>query len=121
MKTEQLHIRLSPTTKTAWTRTARAEGRTLASFVTTAVEEKRAARPFLSREDVAALDELRDELRRVGVNVNQIAHVLNVYVVGSGRLPTGEDLSAMQEDLAATIRSIQDFLILRGAFSADQP
>ena len=102
MKTEQLHIRLSPTTKTAWTRTAKAEGRTLASFVTTAVEEKRAARPFLSREDVAALDELRDELRRVGV-------------------PTGEDLSAMQEDLAATIRSIQDFLILRGAFSADQP
>ncbi|MBB5746563.1 MobC family plasmid mobilization relaxosome protein [Brevundimonas variabilis] len=64
-------------------------------------------RPQLTRHEALALIEMRRELRRIGVNVNQIARALNTAVL-DGRVLDLEvaQLAAFRDEIAVWIDSL---------------
>ncbi|QQA45109.1 plasmid mobilization protein [Pelagovum pacificum] len=71
-RTEQVNIRLSPAELSLLQQKADAGGLSLTAFVRAAAERK-PVRVAATSDDF----ELRQELRRIGVNLNQIAKALN--------------------------------------------
>ncbi len=64
-------------------------------------------RPQFSRPEALALIEVRRELRRIGVNVNQIARALNTAVMEGAVLDVEvKQLGAFQTEIAAWVDAI---------------
>jgi hypothetical protein len=59
--------------------------------------------PPISIEDRVALLKLAEQLRRLGTNVNQLAHAMNASRRGNGQPPS-------ESDIAAAARSVQELL-----------
>jgi hypothetical protein len=72
-------------------------------------------RPTFRRSDEVALFAIQGEMRRIGVNVNQIARALNTAVVVEGRVLDLE--LAYLDDLRAEIRA--HVMALREAFEGN--
>lgn len=72
-KTEQINLRLSPVELSTLARKADAAGTTVTAFTRSAALGKTVKAPPQSSVDF----ETRQELRRIGVNLNQIAKHLN--------------------------------------------
>ena len=81
---------------------AQARGMKRAAWLVALVRRRLHQKPQPALPDAKALEGIRGELRRIGVNVNQMAHLLNAG--GSG--PTSEALSALQADLNALIGAV---------------
>lgn len=69
-KTKELHIRLSPTEKKRIEENARLSNKSVANYLITLSENKKIV-------DTSKLPPLILEIRRIGVNINQIAAVAN--------------------------------------------
>jgi hypothetical protein len=72
-----------------------------ATWVAALVRRRSQRQPTFSRGDGLALDGVRREIRRIGVNVSQIARALNTAVM-EGR-PSDTELTAI-EDLRRELR-----------------
>lgn len=90
-------LRLSPAEWEALTAAAHGKGLSLGAYVGMLAEDERRARPVLSVEAVGELVAARQQVRRIGTNVNQIAAAVNT----DGELPA--EASAV---LAAAARAI---------------
>jgi hypothetical protein len=83
---EKLTVRLSAEDAGGLDREARAMGLTRNAWVAALVRHRLSGRPTFSRTDEVSLLAIQAELRRVGVNVNQIARALNTAVLEDGRV-----------------------------------
>ncbi len=86
---------------------AAAEGRSLSSYLIWA--GSRDSTP-LSLEDRLALMKLREEMRRVGVNINQLTHALHSSRKGNAQPPTAEDLAGALHSLYELMAAIKAML-----------
>lgn len=82
---------------------ARQMGLTRNAWVAALVRHRLSGRPTFSRQDELSLLAVQMELRRVGVNVNQIARALNTAVFEGGRVLDLE--LAYLEDLRVEMRA----------------
>jgi hypothetical protein len=65
--------------------------------------------PPLALEDRLVLMATREELRRIGVNLNQLAHATNAAKRGNGQAPTAAEIAgtlASVNELMAAIRAL---------------
>lgn len=79
-------LRLSAPEFTALDREAALMGLSRARWVAALVRRRLLGRPTFARSDTLTLMTIQGELRRVGVNVNQIARALNTAVMEGGVL-----------------------------------
>ena len=114
MQTEKVEVRIEPTKKRIWEAAAARNGIRLSAFVRRAADAAALGAPFLSRQEIDSLDELRDQVRRVGVNLNALLRLLYIYEDGGGRLPDHELVTAILADLQAVQREVTDFLTMKG-------
>lgn len=114
LRTTRLMVRLAPADAAGVDREAAAMGLRRAAWVAALVRRRVRDRPTFSRSDELSLIAIQTELRRIGVNVNQIARALNTAVVEGGVL----DLElAYLDDLRAEIRA--HMTALREAFEGN--
>lgn len=104
LRTTRLMVRLAPNDAAGVDREAAAMGLRRAAWVAALVRRRVRGRPTFSRSDELSLIAIQTELRRIGVNVNQIARALNTAVMEGGVL----DLEIAQ--LAAFAAEIRDHL-----------
>ncbi|MBN9320506.1 MAG: plasmid mobilization relaxosome protein MobC [Caulobacterales bacterium] len=76
------------------------------------VRSRLRGRPTLAKPDTAAVTAIQGELRRIGVNINQIARALNVAVL-EGRVLEVEltYLDELRREMRAHLRSLRDALL----------
>lgn len=86
-RTERLHLRLSPTEKESLLQKATESRMTISDYIVSLSENRRVV-------DTKKLPPLITEIRRIGVNVNQIAAVANTqkYVSKEMLMKTKEEL-----------------------------
>lgn len=94
-------VRLAPADAAGVDREAAAMGLRRAAWVAALVRRRVRDRPTFSRSDELSLIAIQTELRRIGVNVNQIARAMNV-AAGAGEVLDLE--LAYLDDLRAEIR-----------------
>lgn len=111
---EKLTVRLTRADGRGLDAEARKLGLTRSAWVAALVRRRLAAKPTFSRSDELALLAIQAELRRIGVNVNQIARALNTAVMEGKVL----DLEiAYLDDLRAEI--VGHIAMLREAFEGN--
>jgi hypothetical protein len=98
----RLMVRLAPPEASHVSHEAAAMGLPRASWVAALVRRHGSAEPRFSRTGELALIGIQGELRRIGVNVNQIARALNTAVMEGRVLET--ELTAI-EDLRRELRT----------------
>lgn len=107
-------VRLVPTDAAGVDREAAAMGLRRAAWVAALVRRRVCGRPTFSRSDELSLIAIQTELRRIGVNVNQISRAINTAVVEGNVL----DLElAYLDELRAEIRA--QMTTLREAFEGN--
>lgn len=110
----RIMVRLAPTDAAGLDAEAAAMGMTRAGWIAALVRWRVQGKPAFGRRDEIALIAAQSELRRIGVNVNQIARALNTAVLA------GEVLAleiAYLEDLRTELRA--HLLTLREAFEGN--
>lgn len=90
---EQVKIRLRGEERYALARAAAARGTTPAGWLRALALVHLAGRPQWNQEELEALREIGREVRRIGANVNQIAHALNT-AAQIGECPPGQGEAA---------------------------
>lgn len=88
---------------------ARALGLARATWVAALVRRHAGGRLTFSRTETVDLSAIQTELRRIGVNINQIARALNTAVM-EGRVLELElaEVAALQVELRAHVRALRD-------------
>ena len=103
-KTARLEIRLSEAEKARLEQQAESEGTTPSALLRAALAASITRRPFLTPRDVESLDAVREEVRRVGVNLNVLLR--SVHLEQHGMAPDGPrlaDYQAMMVELQAVL------------------
>lgn len=78
MESTGFFLRLSPDQRAAWELAARRQGfGTLAKFVRAAVDQAADEGLKITAEDRRAIGNVREQVRRIGVNLNMVAAALN--------------------------------------------
>jgi hypothetical protein len=106
-RTDRLMVRLAPVEAAYVTAEARRMGLPRSTWVAALVRRRSRGQPTFSKADDLAVDGMRRELRRIGVNVNQIARALNTAVL-EGRVLEAElaSLEDFRRELRAHIRAL---------------
>jgi hypothetical protein len=104
---EKLTLRLSPLDLAALEAEAAAVGLSRTQWAVGLIRARLHGQPQLSRSDGVAFLDARRELRRIGVNINQIARALNTAVM-DGQVLALEvaQLAAFQEEIAAWVEAL---------------
>lgn len=98
--TRRIFIRLPPRDRLRWNEAARAQGfKTLSLFVRTAVEERVASRRALHPEELGVLVAAVEQVRRAGINVNELLYGALLHAKGTG--PKGPSQDEFQAAAAA--------------------
>jgi len=118
----RLMVRLAPAEAAHVEREALAMAIPRASWVAALVRRHGSGRPAFARPDELALVGTLRELRRIGVNVNQIARALNTAVMEGRVLDT--ELTAVDDlrrELAAHIGGLQEAFVGNLVYWAVEP
>src|SRR3546814_3251469 len=91
MKTDRIGLRLSPDQKDKLRQAAERERLSVTGYIVAAATTVADREPFLTPEEIDALDQLREQLRRAGVNLNTLLRELQAFNVGSARRPPAGD------------------------------
>lgn len=102
LRTTRLMVRLAPADAAGVDRESALLGLRRAAWVAALVHRRVRGRPTFSRSDELSLIAIQTDLRRIGVNVNQIARAMNV-AAGAGEVLDLE--LAYLDDLRAEIRA----------------
>ena len=112
--TAKLGLRLTTDDMAALGREAALKGQSRTQWTVALIRARLHGRPQLSRGEAIAFLEVQRELRRIGVNINQIARALNTAVMEGALL----DLEVAQLDAYA--REIRAHLVgVRDAFAGN--
>jgi hypothetical protein len=95
-KARVVHARYSEDEYAAVVEAAKAAGMTVSSFFRSLTLEGAGVRPFLTAQDRAVLALLLEDMRKIGINLNQMARSLN-----SGHAVHAEDVGASIRDVQA--------------------
>ncbi len=107
VKSVGYRLRMDPVKKRIWEAAAAREGRALSEWLTRAGDTAQAARPYLTPEDIAVFDGLREQLRRAGVNLNVLLRSELAFENGRGRRPPErEQFEEVQRDLKEALSQI---------------
>ena len=109
LRTGKLTVRLSEADLAALEAEAEAAGLSRTQWTVALIRRRLHGRPQLSRPEAFALIDVQRELRRIGVNVNQIARALNTAVM-EGRVLDLEvaQLAAFQSEIRAHVLGLGD-------------
>jgi hypothetical protein len=108
-RVERLMVRLAPAEASYVATEARRMGLPRSTWVAALIRRHSRGQPTFSRPDDLALDGMRRELRRIGVNVNQIARALNTAVL-EGRVLDLElaNIEDLRRELRAHLRAVSE-------------
>lgn len=107
----KLTLRLTPDDLACVDAEAAALGLARTQWVGHLIRGRLYGRPQLSPPETIALIEIRRELRRIGVNVNQIARALNTAVLEGAVLDLEiNQLAAHQAEIAVWVQAVGDAL-----------
>ncbi len=106
----KLTVRLSGADGQSLEREARAMGLSRNGWAAALIRHRLTARPTFARTDELALIAVQGEVRRIGVNVNQIARAINTAVLVEGRVLDLElaYLSDLQTELRVHMLALRD-------------
>jgi hypothetical protein len=107
-----VHFRLSASDCVAIEGAAGAAGLTVSAFMRSLVLEGAGVHPFLAEEDKLILGWLHNDLRAVGINLNQIARRLNGGSAAGGEL--GDLLGDLQGLVGAVALELGRYAARRG-------
>jgi hypothetical protein len=120
--TGKLTLRLPATDLAALEAEAHALGLSRTQWTVALIRRRLHGRPQLSRPEAIAFIDVRRELRRIGVNVNQIARALNVAVLEGSVLDLElAQLGAFQVEIAAHLDGLRDAFAGNLAYWAVEP
>ncbi len=118
----KLTLRLAPVEAANLRRQAAPTGLTANAWAGAALRYRLQARPTFPRDQTLLLIAMQGELRRIGVNVNQIARALNVAVMEGRVLELEMDaLEALRAELRAHILALRDAFEGNLSYWAGQP
>lgn len=107
----KISLRLTPDDLAALEGEAAAQGLSRTQWTTHLIRRRLYDRPQLSAPDALALIEIRRELRRIGVNINQIARALNTAILEGQVLSLELDqVSAYRAECEAWVEAIGEAL-----------
>ncbi|MER8967301.1 MobC family plasmid mobilization relaxosome protein [Mesorhizobium sp. M0808] len=89
-KGRMVHVRVSADEYAAIEKAAEAADMTVSGFFRSLIIEGAGARPFLTEEDRLVMALLLEDMRAIGVNLNQVARALNS---GKGVHPSDVDIN----------------------------
>jgi hypothetical protein len=101
-------VRLTPTDAAGLDAEAALMGLSRAGWIAALVRRRIRGRPTFGRRDELAVMAIQTELRRIGVNVNQIARALNTAVLEGKVLELEIDyLDALRVEIAGHLRDLR--------------
>jgi hypothetical protein len=113
-KSVKMSLRLKPEDQTALDAAAKADGLLRTDWVMALLRRRLFGRPKYGRKEELAIYAVQEELRRIGVNLNQIARAMNTAVM-PGTVLNSEihQVEAFREELRAHVVG------LKGAFEGN--
>lgn len=118
----KLTLRLPASDLAALAAEADALGLSRTQWVVALIRRRLYGRPQLSRPEAIAFVDVQRDLRRIGVNVNQIARALNVAVLEGSVLDLElAQLGAFQAEIAAHLDGLRDAFAGNLAYWAVEP
>lgn len=107
--TGKLGLRLAPVDLVVLEREAASRGQSRTQWTVALIRARLHGRPQLSRSEAIAFVEVQRELRRIGVNINQIARALNTAVMEGAvlDLEVGQ-LAAFSDEIRAHLVGVRD-------------
>lgn len=108
-KSLKLSLRLKAEDQTALDRASKADGLQRTDWVLTVLRRRLFGRPRFGRKEELAIYGAQEDLRRIGVNLNQMARAMNTAVL-QGSVLTAElaQLDAFREEIRAHVGSLKD-------------
>lgn len=100
-KDKVVRMRLSAPEHAAIEKAAKAAGMTVSAFLRSLLLEGAGVRPMLAEEDRTVMDFLAEEMRSVGLNLNQLTRAMN-----SGRAVKAADLSANIGEVQVVVAAV---------------
>lgn len=111
MPRTRIEVRLAPEQKARLKEAADRERLTISGFVVAATNAAMTRQPFLTREEINGLDQLREQLRRAGINLNTLLRELQAFNRGSSRrAPFDEHFGEVKADLDGALGQIRAWL-----------
>lgn len=110
-KTAKIEIRVSPIERRAIELAAEENRNTLSQYVRRAALAQAEAAPFLKPDEIDSLDQLREQLRRAGINLNTLLRDLQAFDLKRHReLPEPEDFAAVHRELNDVLGQVREML-----------
>jgi len=111
MKTDRIGLRLTTDQKDKLRQAAERERLSVTGYIVAAATTAADREPFLTPEEIDALDQLREQLRRAGVNLNTLLRELQAFNVGSSRRPpVGEGFEEVRAELQVVLGQVRALL-----------
>lgn len=105
-RSEKVTIRLRDEDLAALDKACRESGLRRTEWVVGLVRRRLLGRPQLSRAEAQALLDIRRDLRRIGVNLNQAVHALHSGGGGEGGV-SARDLMAFRQEVRAQLEGVR--------------
>lgn len=113
-KSVKLTLRLKPEDMTALDAAAHKEGMLRTDWLLALMRRRLFGRPKFGRKEELAFYAVQEELRRIGVNLNQIARAMNTAVMPGAVLEAEiRQVEAFRDEVRATVQG------LKGAFQGN--
>lgn len=108
-KSVKLTLRLKPEDMTALDAAAHKEGMLRTDWVLALMRRRLFGRPKFGRKEELAFYAVQEELRRIGVNLNQIARAMNTAVMPGTVLASEiRQVEAFRDEVRATVEGLKD-------------
>lgn len=99
-------------------RAAKKDQMSYAAFLHLAAQERARGVPIFRQKDFRAMADMHNQIRKAGVNLNQLLH--NLYLWSDGdttRMPDGQAVTEASKDITETLEKFRTFM---NEFSAAQ-
>lgn len=111
MRTHKIEVRVTADQKAALRHAAERERLSISGFMMAAASSASGRQPFLTPEEIDALDQLREQLRRAGINLNTLLRELQAFNLGSSRRPPdGQGFAEVKTELEVVLGQVRALL-----------
>ncbi|WP_162175182.1 plasmid mobilization protein [Fodinicurvata fenggangensis] len=110
-KTAKIELRVTPAERHILEGAAAENGNTLSNYVRRAALDQAQARPFFRPDEIEALDQVREQIRRAGVNLNILLRDMAAYESGRHKdAPDFTELPSIKTDFKAATTRLRQLL-----------
>lgn len=104
-------VRIEPERKRVWQAFAAGQGRDLSELIIMAVEGVITSRPYFRPEELDELHQVREQLRRAGINLNLLVRELTRFNGGALKYPPEpRDFDLTRQQLTEALDQVLTFL-----------